>query len=999
MSFWFKTIGTLLLLMTLQQQIQAQRDTLFWFVAPYLTSGHGAGPMLLRFSAFEKESKVWIEQPANNAFSPVELTVPANGTISFNLSNHTPTLMNFPPAQVLPYGLKIRSTEEIFVYYESNRGINPDIFSLKGRNALGFDFWVPMQNSYPNGGYNPPARSGFDIVATEDETTIEILPTSNAVGHPAGLPFTLQLNLGQTYSVIAESAAANAKLSGSRVRADKPIAVTMKDDSSRGPSGPCADLNGDQLVPVEVLGTEYVIVKGFLNPHDNLYVLAVEDSTDLYINGDWVGRLNQGQMYSATLVQEAIFLNSTHPVYVKHLSGYGCEVGAAILPKVNCTGSQRVSFVRSTGEDFFLILYTESGYEDSFLLNGDNSILRADLFKDVPGTQGKYKFARVTLTAAQVPVGGVSTVVNSKGLFHLGLVNGSPAGGTRYGYFSDFATFSVAATALPQEVCEGDSLGVAASFFPKAVYAWTGPEGFETSQPSWSIGQASLKDEGWYTVQAEVPGCPGSVDSLYLSVFPKPIMGNYGYTDPVCQGGNLAFFVELEEGQEVHWSGPNGFSSQASTILMEEVQAEVQGLYRLYLTEGICSSDTVALEVRVFPSYSRVDSVEICGSYTWAVNGKDYLESGLYAHSLTSAWGCDSLFYLELSLLPEFGQEDRVAVCDSFVWAVNQQRYDVSGIYEASFSNVLGCDSTHVLNLEVFSSYFIQLEETACDSFYWEGRWLASSGQYRKDTLTSMGCDSTVILDLSMYPSQREERAEIACGDFEWEGRLLVESGVYERRYSSEWGCDSVEVLDLTLHPEWEVVERWQVCDSVYWGGTWIAESGIFIELYETVEGCDSLVTVEIEVGKRVEREEWVSAISSYTWPVNYVNYSTSGRYEAVFTGSNGCDSVLILNLEIRSPDAIWLPNVFHPWGNGSNDRLYVFATPGVARIERWMIFDRWGALVYEARNFAPNSPEFGWDGTLKGEQVNVGVYVYTIEWIDSQGERRRKNGDVTLLH
>jgi len=205
-------------------------------------------------------------------------------------------------------------------------------------------------------------------------------------------------------------------------------------------------------------------------------------------------------------------------------------------------------------------------------------------------------------------------------------------------------------------------------------------------------------------------------------------------------------------------------------------------------------------------------------------------------------------------------------------------------------------------------------------------------------------------------------------------------------------------VLDLTLHPEWEIEESWGVCDSVYWEGQWIRESGLYMEIYQTQWGCDSLVTLEIEVGSSVEREEWVSAISSYTWPVNYENYATSGRYEARFEGVDGCDSLVILNLEIRAPDAIWLPNVFYPWGDGMNNRFYVFASEGVERIERLMIFDRWGALVYEGRNFAPNSPEYGWDGTLKGEPVNVGVYVYTVEWIDSLGKRRRKNGDVTLL-
>ncbi len=988
----------IILLITLQQEAKAQRDTLFWFVAPNLTTGHGAGPMMLRFSAFNKEARVWIEQPANPFFPAVEVTVPANGTISFNLSNHSNFLMNSPPAQILPYGLRIRSTEEIFVYYESNREINPDIFSLKGRNALGLDFWIPMQNSYPSGGYNPPARAGFDIVATEDNTEVVVTPAHNAVGHPAGIPFTIQLNLGQTYSIIAESASANAKLSGSRVSSNRPIAVTIKDDSSRGPSGPCADLNGDQMVPVEVLGNEYIVVRGFLNPHDNVYVLATRDSTEIFINGDWVARLDQGEMYSSNLVQDAIYLSSTHPVYVKHLSGYGCEVGAAILPKVDCTGSQKVSFVRSTGAGFFLILYTEAGFEDAFLLNGDSGILTEDLFRDVPGTQGKYKFARVTLTEAQVPTGGISYVANTKGLFHMGMVNGSPAGGTRYGYFSDFSSFLVEASALPQDICEGDSLWVGASFFPNATYEWMGPDDFSTTDPSWTLPQASLSAEGWYSVRAQVPGCPGSVDSIYISVTPVPEIGDYGVTDPVCQGGTLVFFAEVEDNQQVNWLGPNGFSNLSASFEIEGAEEADGGKYSFYIVEGICNSDTVEVEVIVHPQYSSYEAIENCASYTWPINGEKYVESGIYTELFATQWGCDSIFYLELVLIPEFLESERVSACDSFVWPLNGQVFDNGGTYVESFTNILGCDSSYVLELHLSPSFAIFLEETACDAFFWEGQWLRESGRYRKDTLTTFGCDSSVVLDLAVYASQREEFVEIACGTFEWLDQLWDVSGEYRQVFETENGCDSLLILDLTIYPEWEVADNWRVCDSVYWEGTWIRESGIYMEIYESEYGCDSLVRVEIEVATSTQRIEQVASVSSYTWPVNNENYFATGRYEALFKGSDGCDSLVILDLEILDPEKIWLPNVFHPQDNGSNAKFYVFATEGVERIERMLIFDRWGGLVFEGIGFPPNNALYGWDGTFKGQPVDSGVFVYTVEWIDGFGERRRKNGDVTLL-
>jgi hypothetical protein len=60
-------------------------------------------------------------------------------------------------------------------------------------------------------------------------------------------------------------------------------------------------------------------------------------------------------------------------------------------------------------------------------------------------------------------------------------------------------------------------------------------------------------------------------------------------------------------------------------------------------------------------------------------------------------------------------------------------------------------------------------------------------------------------------------------------------------------------------------------------------------------------------------------------------------------------------------------------------------------------IYDRWGARVYEAYNFQPNDPDYGWDGRLAGKLQNPAIFVYyaEIELID--GRVLLYKGDVTL--
>jgi gliding motility-associated-like protein len=56
-------------------------------------------------------------------------------------------------------------------------------------------------------------------------------------------------------------------------------------------------------------------------------------------------------------------------------------------------------------------------------------------------------------------------------------------------------------------------------------------------------------------------------------------------------------------------------------------------------------------------------------------------------------------------------------------------------------------------------------------------------------------------------------------------------------------------------------------------------------------------------------------------------------------------------------------------------------------------LFDRWGHLIYVTKDITK-----GWDGTVKGQIVQDGVYVYKIKAIGLNGEGKKEYiGHVTL--
>ena len=70
----------------------------------------------------------------------------------------------------------------------------------------------------------------------------------------------------------------------------------------------------------------------------------------------------------------------------------------------------------------------------------------------------------------------------------------------------------------------------------------------------------------------------------------------------------------------------------------------------------------------------------------------------------------------------------------------------------------------------------------------------------------------------------------------------------------------------------------------------------------------------------------------------------------------------------------------------------------GVAKVKSWQIFDRWGSAVFTVSDFPPNDPAYAWDGNVKGDEGNTGVYAWfaEIEFID--GEVQLFKGDVTIV-
>ena len=587
-----------------------QTNTDFWFAAPEVTSQHGDEPIYLRLTSFGQSANVTITEPANTVanFPPINITISANSTYTVNLTSRKSQVECQPPDVVKNFGLHIHSDTPITAYYEEANTFNPEIFTFKGNNAQGTSFIIPGQNVMDNYPYTvePKAYNSFDIVATEDNTTVTITPQKAIQGHAAGVSFTKTLNKGQIYSARATGFTGLLHLQGSSVTSDKPICITVKDDSDKYPGLNAWDLTGDQIVPVNIVGKEYIVVRGYTNPpmNDWAFITATVNGTSVYVDGVIAALLNTGETYRFQLIPTDLsaFIMATQPVYVWHLTGYDDEAGSALLPPMNCTGSTQVAFTRSTQYSFQLIVLTKAGSQGSFTLDGDPSKVTASMFSSVAGNPA-FVFARIPFTPGDLPV-GAHILANSQDIFHMGVIHTYDAGqsGCAYGYFSDFASLNLGAD---QSVCPGATYTFDAG--PgRLSYAW-----LYNGSPCGSTQTITVSNPGLYSVTVNDHGCILSDETqLFNFTAPSPVID--GVTS-FCQGESQLLSVA---GTYNSYLWTTGATTQAITV-------SSSGAYGVTVTDENGCQGSSSVNVTVNPSPELTNnptSKSICSLDNTSIN-------------------------------------------------------------------------------------------------------------------------------------------------------------------------------------------------------------------------------------------------------------------------------------------------------------------------------------------------------------------------------------------
>lgn len=113
-------------------------------------------------------------------------------------------------------------------------------------------------------------------------------------------------------------------------------------------------------------------------------------------------------------------------------------------------------------------------------------------------------------------------------------------------------------------------------------------------------------------------------------------------------------------------------------------------------------------------------------------------------------------------------------------------------------------------------------------------------------------------------------------------------------------------------------------------------------------------------------------------------------------TDTQGESVIDSMTITVEKNTQIFIPNAFSPNQDGYNDRFNIYGNQFVDKVLEMYIWNRNMQLVYERKFFDLNVDD-GWDGKLRGKQLNPGTFIYAIRVRYFNGRTETFYGDVMI--
>ncbi|WP_221794883.1 IgGFc-binding protein [Oceanobacter mangrovi] len=209
-------------------------------------------------------------------------------------------------------GIRVVSDSDISIYALNQYPHTTDAFLVLPVDTLGMEY---LNVSYTGIGGMP---SQMLVTGVYDGTEVTITTKVATTSHKAGDSYTVTLNSGQSYLV---SGSSTNDLTGSELKSTAPVSVQGAVKCVYIPVGYAAcDHIVEMLQPVSTLGRSFLTVPLATRKRGDVFrVIASENATEIYIDGELESIINRGDFYEMILTQKSQ-IETTKPAYLAQYS-------------------------------------------------------------------------------------------------------------------------------------------------------------------------------------------------------------------------------------------------------------------------------------------------------------------------------------------------------------------------------------------------------------------------------------------------------------------------------------------------------------------------------------------------------------------------------------------------------------------------------------------------------------------------------------------------------
>ncbi len=209
--------------------------------------------------------------------------------------------------------------------------------------------------------------------------------------------------------------------------------------------------------------------------------------------------------------------------------------------------------------------------------------------------------------------------------------------------------------------------------------------------------------------------------------------GTYTYGSTTAQGCEKIDYLNLTVNHQTYgidnvtecdsytWDRGNGQTYTSSTNAPTYV-------FRNGNAQG-CDS-TVTLHLTIHYSNNGDTSVLACDTYTWY--GTTYTTDAVVQQQLSNMWGCDSTATLHLTVRPSYSFSLADSLCDGDTYHFHGGNYTVGGTYSHTYQSVYGCDSVYNLDLTLLPTLTVEVSaEANCQTGQYEIHAQSDANSYQ----------------------------------------------------------------------------------------------------------------------------------------------------------------------------------------------------------------------------------------------------------------------------